>query len=296
MRIVTRPDFDGVVCAALLYEVEDITEPVNWVEPSDLQKGLVEIRKGDIIANLPYDDRCSIWFDHHCTNETDQSFTGTFREAPSAARIIFEYYAPDLERFSELIAATDKIDAAELTLEEVRQPEKYDFILLSMTISNQNDSDEAYWNRLVDLLRSSDIKKILAETDIKQRCQTVVEENRDYKQQLLKYTTLHDQVAVTDFRSFKKAPTGNRFLVYSLFTESNVHVRIRYDFNDQQKVIVNVGHSIFNRSCHVNVGSMLSRFEGGGHPGAGSCTFDIGLADTYIPEIINILRKNEEIN
>ena len=295
MRIVTRPDFDGVVCAALLYEVEDITEPVSWVEPSDMQKGLVDVRKGDIIANLPYNDQCSIWFDHHFTNEITGPYKGSFRDAPSAARIIFEYYQPKLARFSELIDATDKIDAADLTLDEVLQPEKYDYVLLSMTISNQNASDEKYWDRLVDLLRSSDIKQILAEPDIQKRCEAVVDENRDYKEQLLNYTTLQDQVAVTDFRSFNKAPSGNRFLVYSLFPDSNVHARIRYDSKNQQKVIVNVGHSIFNRTCNVNVGLMLSRFEGGGHPGAGSCTFDIGRSDTYIPEIINILRKNEEI-
>jgi uncharacterized UPF0160 family protein len=92
MRIVTRPDFDGVVCAVLLHDVETITEPVKWVEPGDVQRGLVEIHAGDIIANLPYDDRCTMWFDHHFTNRIDKPFKGAFREAPSAAGIIYDFY------------------------------------------------------------------------------------------------------------------------------------------------------------------------------------------------------------
>jgi len=92
MRIVTRPDFDGVVCAALLYEAEKITEPVKWVRPNDVQKGRVDIRKGDIMANLPYDERCSLWFDHHYSNRINRPFKGAFKLAPSAAGVIFEYY------------------------------------------------------------------------------------------------------------------------------------------------------------------------------------------------------------
>ena len=88
MRIVTRPDFDGVVCAVLLFNVETINEPVEWVEPSEIQKDRVEIRQGDIVANLPYNDKCSMWFDHHCTNEISRPFRGSFKIAPSAAGII----------------------------------------------------------------------------------------------------------------------------------------------------------------------------------------------------------------
>ena len=293
MRIVTRPDFDGVVCAALLYEVEEITEPIYWVEPGDMQKGLVDVRPGDIVANLPFSENCSLWFDHHFTNAIQRPFAGRFKKAPSAARIIFEYYQPDLDRFSRLIDATDRIDAAELTLDEVEHPEKYPAVLLSMTISNQNASDETYWNMLVARLRNTPVEKIIADPDVSQRCEAVIEENRIYRDQLEKHTELIDQVAVTDFRSFKEAPTGNRFLVYSMFRDSNVHVRIRYDSRDSRRIIVNVGHSIFNRTCKVNVGLMLSAFEGGGHPGAGSCTFSAGMADTYIPQIIQILRDNQ---
>ena len=135
MRIVTRPDLDGVVCAVLLKDAEKITEPVKWVQPNDIQKGLVDIRQGDIIANLPYDERCSLWFDHHYTNRITRPFKGAFELAPSAARVIFKYYKQRLQRdYSELVNEADKIDSADLSMAEVLYPEKHPYLLLSMTI------------------------------------------------------------------------------------------------------------------------------------------------------------------
>lgn len=297
MRIVTRPDFDGVVCAVLLYDAEDITAPVKWVEPNDMQKGLVEVYANDIIANLPYNENCAIWFDHHYTNRIDTPFKGAFREAPSAASIIYEYYKNKLKKdYSDLVSATDKIDAADLSLDEVLCPEKYDWVMLSMTISNQEEPDEPYWNRLVALLRDKDINGVLSDSQVKERCRMIVEENKNYKVLLKEYTRLHDHVAITDFRSCEKVPIGNRFLVYSLFPDAFVHMRIRYDAMDREKIVVNIGHSIFNRNCNVNVGLLLSKFEGGGHPGAGSCRFHASKAETYLPQIIETLVKNKAIS
>lgn len=295
MRIITRPDFDGVVCAALLFEAENIKKPVKWVEPNDMQKGLVDVHEGDIIANLPYDDRCTLWFDHHHSNRIDKPFKGSFKIVPSAAGLIFEYYKDRFQRdYSELIRETDKIDSANLSLDEVLCPEKYSYVLLSMTILGRGERDEHYWNKLVDLLREYDIEKVLDDSEVKERCKSVIEQNKRYLKILKENTKLNKHVSVTDFRSFDKTPTGNRFLVYSLFPEAVVSVTIRCNNEDKEKVSVSVGHSIFNRNCNVNVGSMLSKFEGGGHRGAGSCTFHATKAESYIPEIINILLKNEE--
>ena len=294
MRIVTRPDFDGVVCAVLLYDVEEITSPVKWVEPGDIQKGLVDIRGSDIIANLPYDDRCALWFDHHYTNRIDRPFEGVYREAPSAAGIIYAHYTG---RFPEirgvLVAAADKIDSADLTMDEVLQPEKYDFVLLAMTISNNENPDVDYWNRLVALLREKTIDAILADDDVRQNCDRVIRENQAYREQLNRYTRVQEKVAVTDFRSLDKTPVGNRFLVYSLFPEAHVHMRISHDARRPEWIAVNVGHSIFNPGCRVNVGLLLSAYEGGGHPGAGACRFHVSKTDEYLPRIIEALVKNE---
>jgi hypothetical protein len=294
MRIVTRPDFDGVVCAVLLYEALDIKEPVKWVEPNALQRGMVEIRKGDVIANLPFDNQCTLWFDHHYTNRIDRSFEGAFRIAPSAAGIIFEHYRNCFKRdYRELVTAADKIDSADLTLDQVLHPEKYDDVLISMTVSGGDYPDEPYWNRLVDLLRKYDIQKALNDPDVTRRCQRVIEENEQYAVHLKENTRVIKQVSITDFRHLGKTPVGNRFLVYSLFPESIVNLKIRYEDNNKEIIAVSVGRSIFNPHCNVNAGLLLAGFEGGGHRGAASARFQAVKVDEYLPQIIEALLKNE---
>ena len=294
MRIVTRPDFDGIVCAVLLYEALDIKKPVVWVEPNHVQKGLVDIQDGDIVANLPYSEGCALWFDHHYTNQIDTPFEGAFRIAPSAAGIIFQYYQSRFQQdYSELVQAADKIDSANLTLDEVLHPEKYPYVLLSLTISNEIEPNEPYWNRLVELFSESDIHQILDEDEVRLYCQKVVDQNDRYVDLLREHTRIDKHVSITDFRPFDNPPGGNRFLVYSLYPESAVNVRIRYENPSKDIVAINVGHSIFNPKCSVNVGLMLAQYGGGGHRGAGSTRLSAGKADEAIQQIIDCLVKNE---
>jgi hypothetical protein len=294
MRIVTRPDFDGIVCAVLLYEVEAIDQPITWASPNDMQKSRVEIQKGDIIANLPYNENCSLWFDHHFSNQLRRPVAGLFKIAPSAAGVVYEYYQDNLkDRYAELIQETDKIDAAQLSLDEILQPENYPYVLLSMTIQPHVSKDEPYWRHLVDLLRRNTIQDVLNDTDVRRRCNAVVKENREYRTMLETHTTTQEHISITDFRSLDKTPYGNRFLIYSLFPDTSVSVKIGYDDENKETMVVKVGHSILNRTCNVNVGQMLSYFEGGGHKGAGACRFHRSLADDYLPKIIDILLKNQ---
>ena len=79
-----------------------------------------------------------------------------------------------------------------------------------------------------------------------------------------------------------------------LYPDSVVNLKIRYDNQDREKVIASAGHSIFNRNCHVNVGSLLSNFEGGGHEKAGACAFHVSKADDYLPKIINALKNDKQ--
>ena len=294
MRIVTRPDFDGIVCAVLLFEALDIKHPVLWVEPNVVQNGRIDIQNEDIIANLPYDDRCALWFDHHYTNQIDTPFKGAFKIAPSAARVIFDYYKDRLQRdYSELVEKADKIDSADLTLDEVLYPANYPYVLLSLTISNEDQPDEPYWNKLVALFRRHDIRKVLIDPEVKQRCQSVVAQNDRYVNFVKKHTSINHNISITDLRALDNSLSGNRFLVYSLFPETVANIRIRYEDKDKETIVVNVGHSIFNPNCNVNVGLMLAQFDGGGHRGAGSARFNASRADEYIPQIIEILIKNE---
>jgi nanoRNase/pAp phosphatase (c-di-AMP/oligoRNAs hydrolase) len=298
MRIVTRPDFDGIVCAVLLFEALDITEPTLWVEPNDVQKGRVNILNQDIIANLPYDERCALWFDHHFTNQIDKAFKGAFDIAPSAAGIIFEFYKDRFQRnYSELVQAADKIDSANLTLDEVLHPEKYPYVLLSLTVSNEAQPNEPYWNLLVELFREQDIQQVLENAEVKQQCQDVVIQNDHYVDVLKQHTDINQHVAITDFRPLDRPPFGNRFLVYSLFPDSSVNLRIRYEDQNKDMVVINLGHSIFNSGCNVNVGLMLAQFGGGGHAGAGSARVPSSKAEDILSRIVDqlLVNKNNEI-
>ncbi len=294
MRIVTRPDFDGIVCAVLIRDAEGLDIPVAWAEPGEIQTGKMEIRSGDIIANLPYDTRCSLWFDHHYTNKPQDAFKGAFKIAPSAASVVYEYYRNRIKSdFDELVAQTDRIDQADLTEDEIRYPEKYPYVLLSMTITDQIKDRQAYWETLVDLLGRHPIDEIMRQTQVAARCRHTVDQNKAYETVLLQHTVVEDQVAITDLRQFDPVPSGNRFLIYTLFPQAVVQVKIRRDEANPGQLAVSVGHSITNRNCNVNVGLLLSQFNGGGHRGAGACRFPIAKTDQYLPKIIETLKQNK---
>ena len=296
MRIVTRPDFDGIVCAVLLLEAMDRDMDIFWVEPNDIQSGSADIQKGDIIANLPWHPNAELWFDHHVSNRPEKPVPGAFDIAPSAAGLIHTYYKSLKKldnRFDELAENTDMIDSADLTKDQVRTPEDYPYIILSMTIQNKGFKDIPYWSRLVEMLRQGDIAKVLADPDVHSRCQAVIKENREFGRHLKDHTTLAGNISVTDFRSLDKVPSGNRFLTYSLFPDTIASVKIRYKDSEKKQILLSVGHSIFNPHCRVNVGKMLSQFGGGGHAGAGGCTLEAKGAQEKIDKILDTLQVNE---
>lgn len=290
-RIVTRPDFDGVVCAVLLKEALGEEIPILWTQPGDVQRGVVPVVPGDVVANLPLSGHVTLWFDHHVSNQTQLPFEGVFRIAPSAARLVYDYFSQTLDgRFDDLVHQTDRIDAAQLTLDEILHPERYPYVLLSMTIFTRHPSDESYCNHLVDLLRKAPIGAVMADPLIKQRCDAAVSANQQYEKLLKQHTTLQGHVSVSDFRGISPVPDGNRFLVYCLFPQAIVNVKI---YHEGPHTVIKLGHSITNRGCRVNVGRLLSRYGGGGHRGAGACRIEHARLTTQIDEIIEVLQKNE---
>jgi hypothetical protein len=297
MRIVTRPDFDGIVCAVLLKQALAINQNIYWVEPHEIQSDSAQIKEGDILANLPYSKNCSLWFDHHISNTPSTDIKGDFRIAPSAAGVVYAYYQEKGlldNRYDELVEQTDIIDSADLTLDQVRFPEKYPYVLLSMTVKNEGDGDEAYWNLLVDLFIRHSIDRVMDHPEVKQRCETVVKENSVWGDHLMQHTREVNQISITDFRSLEQVPGGNRFLTYSLFPDSIASVKIRFTDPQKEKVQISIGKSIFNRHCHINIGKLLACYGGGGHDGAGGCTLDSDTADTVIDEILGILYANKK--
>ncbi|MCG8640505.1 MAG: exopolyphosphatase [Desulfobacterales bacterium] len=298
-RIVTRPDFDGIVCAVLLRDAEDIVSDVYWVEPNEIQTGKADIRPGDIIANLPFSSECTLWFDHHISNKPKNEFRGAFDVAPSAARVIYRYYQEKGimdDRYDELLFHTDVIDAAQLSLDQVRFPEKYPYILLSMTIKNNDYADIDYWNLLVDLLKDTSAEQLMDHPRVHPRCREVIKENAEWESHLKAHTRIEHGISITDFRSLETVPAGNRFLSYSMFPESIASVKIRFDSPACRNVQVSVGRSIFNRKCNVNIGKLLSGFGGGGHAGAGGCTLPAESAEENLRKILKVMVDNQPVD
>jgi hypothetical protein len=297
MRIVTRPDFDGIVCAILLYKALNIAADIKWVEPNEIQTGKARIKEGDILANLPYSHNCTLWFDHHISNKPEKEVEGAFDIAPSAAGVVYKYYQEKGildNHYDELVLNTDIIDSADLNQDQVKNPENYPYIILSMTIKNNNYEDVPYWNLLVGLLMEKTIHEVLLHPEVKIRCQKVIKENTAFKDHLLKHTKIQDRISITDFRSLEIVPSGNRFLTYCLFPETIASVKVRFLHPDRELVLLSIGKSIFHEAFNVNIGKLLARFDGGGHAGAGGCTLATKTADKDLEKILKIVFENRK--
>jgi len=341
MRLVTRADFDGIVCGALITLMEEI-DSYLFVEPKFMQDGMVKIREGDIIANLPYHPHCSLWFDHHVTNapawERVSSFEsrvsslksrnpepetrnpavvegkGGFRLAPSAARVVYEYYITiantasqeskiqnpkskiveglkvfGSERMRYLLEETDRIDAGQLVPEDVLHPQGY--VLISMTLDGKRAEDEPYWLRLIGLLRDASLEETLRDSEVKQRCQQILDAQETLKKILLKRTTLKGNVIFVDLRGIKDMPDGNRFLLYTLFPAGNISLKVADDSQRPNTTAISVGYNIFNTTSKVNVGALLEKHGGGGHKVVGSCRVPSSEAEKAVKAILEAIKE-----
>ena len=300
MRLVTRGDLDGLTSAVILTLKEPVDEIV-LVHPQDITDKTVEIRSDDILVNLPYDPRCGTWFDHHLltpSNETPpENFRGRHRIAESAARLVYEHYLekgpqdPDLLRLSPLVDETDRLDAALLTPDDVENPRNY--ILLGYTIDSRTGlgSFEEYFTHLVEWLKRMSIQDVLKQPEVRARADRIRSDQAEFKHLLSRNSFQLNNVVVTDLREVERLPAGNRFLVYSLFPEANVSLRVHWGPR-HDTVIAAVGHSIFNRTCRTSVGELMSRYGGGGHRGAGTCVLPLEKAADAIDEILFELQAN----
>lgn len=295
MRIVTRGDFDGLASSVLLSACEDIRE-IRFIHPKDAQDGRVEADEEDVVVNLPYIKGCGMWFDHHVSEEkkTEQmpAFKGRFEMAPSCARVIYNFYKEtkpkELEAYRDLLEATDRLDAAQLTLEDVTNPDGW--ILLGLTLdprSGLGPEFRKYFRWLVEYIKELPLDKVMKHPEVKRRTDRVLHEQEIFKDILKSHAKVNGKVIVTDLRDLVEKPVGNRFLVYTLFPECNVEVRLFHGFNGT--VVVAVGHSIFNRTCNINAGMLLQEYGGGGHFGAGTAQLPAEEADPKINEIIQRL-------
>jgi hypothetical protein len=297
MRLVTRGDLDGLTCAVLITSCEPIEEIV-LVHPQDITDKRVAIGKSDVLANLPYHPACAKWFDHHLLTDSNEKppeqFDGGYSLAPSAARVVFEYYLgqhPELRRHERLLWETDRLDSAQLTLDDVLEPKGH--ILLGFTLDPRTGlgAYQDYFRRLVEELKARSIEEVLALPEVQERVARIREQDARFREATLAHSRLDGNVIVTDFREASPIPVGNRFLVYTLFPAGNVSLRLHWGPN-RTHVAAAAGHSIFNRTSRTNVGELMSRYGGGGHRGAGTCLLSADKAPAQIAEIVNRMKQD----
>ena len=289
MRLITRADFDGIICGVLLTAQEHI-ERFLFIEPKAMQDCEVEVSSDDILANLPYHPNAYLWFDHHITNQVSGFFRGKFFLAPSAARVVFDYYPQgSLTRYEALVQEADRIDSGELTGADIFEP--HDCVLLAFTLDPNSQADEPYWIKLIHLLREQPFALVMDDAEVKERCKQVLEDFKVYHGLLLKNTRQDGNVVITDFRGINFRGKVNRFLVYSLFPGANISVKIFRDYHQKGRIGISVGKNIFNKTENINVGVLLSHYGGGGHQGAGSCRVPFEDAEEVLNKIIKALKQ-----
>ena len=294
MRLVTRGDLDGVTSAVLLTTMEKINS-IELIHPQDVTDKKFEITDSDIMANLPYHPKCAMWFDHHELTESNEkppeNFKGKHAIAPSVSRVIYDYYSSDkLREYEYLVTETDRFDSAQLTMEDVTDPKG--IILLGFTIDSRSGIGrfKEYFMLLVKWLKSISIDEILSQPVVVKRVKLLKENNFLFLRILKENSRQDGNVVVTDFRSLDRVPIGNRFLVYTLFPDVNISVRIQWG-PEKKFVALTLGHNIFNRTSHADCGRICSDFGGGGHKGAAACPLNPDKADRQIAEIIRRLKE-----
>ncbi len=302
MRLVTRSDFDGLICGMLLKEV-GVIDSWFFVHPKDLQDGLFQADSNDVLANVPFVKGCGMWFDHHVT-EADrvgwsQNVDGESRLADSAARIIYEYYGGN-ERFpgyQDMIAAVDKVDSGKLTKEEILDPAGW--ILLGFLSDPRTGlgrfrefriSNYQLMEELINHCRNMPIEEILALPDVQERIELYNEQTLLFQDMVAKHTRLDKNVIITDLRDVDTIYTGNRFLIYSLYPEQNISVWI-VDGRQKQNVSIACGYSILNRTATSDVGKLMLAHNGGGHKMVGTCQVPYSEADQIIAGIVAAIRE-----
>ena len=302
MRLLTRSDFDGTCCAVLLKELGLVDEMV-YAHPKDLQDGKIPVTKNDILANVPYVPGCGLWFDHHSCEQQRNDLLGAYeglsKPAPSTARVICDYYGADkFARFEELLAQVDKIDSAQLTEEEILAPEGW--VLLGFLADPRTGlgyyqdfriSNLEYCLKMVEMIRTMPIDEIMAHPDTVERTKLYFENTEKAKAFYKNCSWMDGPIVISDFRIVGTAPPSNRFLVYSLYPEANISIRIM-DGKNRAFVAFAVGYSVINRTATVDVGSLMLKYGGGGHKAVGTCQVPYEQAEETLDELIGFIMSN----
>lgn len=303
MRLLTRSDFDGLACGTLLKEA-GIIDSWKFVHPKDLQDGIVEVTDNDVLANVPYVEGCGLWFDHHSSEQDrlsiDIKFKGDCRLTPSAARIVYEYYGgrEKFPHFDDMIDAVDKVDSAQLTVDEIQNPQGW--VLLGFVMDPRTGlgrfrdfriSNYQLMENLIDACRTMKIDEILNLPDVAERVKLYREQNALFKTMIEKYTKVDGNVIITDLRDVSPIYSGNRFLVYSMYPKKNISIWM-VDGKNKQNCVFAVGHSIINRTSKTDVGALMLKNGGGGHAKVGTCQVPYAEADSVLKKLVEQMKAD----
>ncbi|PZO45128.1 MAG: exopolyphosphatase [Pseudanabaena frigida] len=303
-RLITRSDFDGVVSAVLLKELNMIDE-ILFVHPKDVQDGKVEVCERDILTNLPYIEGAHLIFDHHMS-ETMRIYDTPENhiiegECPSAARVVYNYYGGKLKfpQISQaMMQAVDKCDSAQFDLEDILHPKGW--VLLSFLMDSRTGlgrfreftiSNYALMMELVEACRNMTIEEIMELPNIKERVELYFVQQEIFKKQIQHCAEVHDKLVIVNLQNESTIYAGNRFMVYALYPECNISIHMMWG-RQQQNSVFAVGKSVINRTCPINIGELMLRYEGGGHANAGTCQIENERAEEVKQELIDIITRN----
>ena len=302
MRVLTRSDFDGLACCVLLKEV-GVMNDVTFVHPKDIQDGKVAVTSNDVLANVPFVEGCGLWFDHHSSEDErhgSKKFQGDSRPAPSAARVIYEYYGgkEKLGHLEEFVRNVDKSDSGQFTVDEILNPKGWvllSFIMDPRTgLGRYRDYRISNYNLMLDMISycaHKSIDQILAEPDVMERVDRYFAQEREFEEMIRKYTSTDSNVIITDLRGQEEIKTGNRFVIYALYPEQNISIWL-IDGRGRQNAVFAVGHSIIRRDSKTNVGSLMLKNGGGGHRMVGTCQVPYGEAPRVLRELVETMKKD----
>ena len=302
-RLVTRSDFDGLACAMMLRDL-DLVDEIKFVHPKDVQDGKIELTKSDITTNLPYDPRVGLAFDHHESEMDRLKATETGGKliidpkARSAARVVYDYYGgkKTFKKISdELMAAVDKGDSADFTVDEILNPKGW--VLLHYLMDARTGLGRFHQFRisnydlmmeLIHYCMDHTIDEILELPDVKERVDLYFEQAEQFVAQLKRIAKVYDKVVVLDLRNEEVIHAGNRFMIYALYPETQISVHVAWGFRKQNTAVM-IGKSIVNKASNVDIGELCLKYGGGGHHNAGTCQLENDVVDKQLPDIIAAL-------
>lgn len=302
-RLITRSDFDGLVCAVLLKHI-NLIDDIKFVHPKDMQDGKIEVTENDISTNLPFVEGIHLAFDHHLSETIRNGKKDNHvidPKAPSAARVVYDYYGGAEtfpEKWLEMMDEVDKGDSAQYSQEEVLNPKNWEllnFLMDSRTglgrFREFRISNYALMMALIDFCTDHTIEEIMLLPDVKERVDLYMEQQEKAVEQIKRCSTIHNNLVVLDLRNEEIIWACNRFVIYALFPQTNISIHVIWGFQKQNTVFA-TGKSIFDRNCKTNVGELMLKYGGGGHQAAGTCQIDTEKAEQVKEELISVITAN----